>query len=184
MKNFELFVEEVVNKWRLEKKTILESAGLGKPSNRENGDLAEDYILQKIINLKPNYQAVKSKGSQTPSDIYSVARRNGYWHIMLIQVKSSTNKNMIYNLTENDKKTFDELAKFIKTQIGISDYMTNYRKSAVIISNGYVGVYKNENGRTIKHTIVETKAFKIFKKNTTKLDISNVKKNVAIAHKL
>ncbi len=184
MKNFELFVDEIVNKWRSEKKTILESAGLGRPSNRENGDLAEDYILRRVSNLKPKYQGIKSKGSQTPSDIFCVARRNGYWHIMLIQIKSSTDKDGIYKLNENDKKTFDEFAKFIKTQIGISENMANYRKSPVIISNGYAGVYRNENEKALKHSLVETKAFKIFKRNTTDLDIDDVKKKVTIAHKL
>ncbi|MDG4714882.1 hypothetical protein [Winogradskyella marincola] len=184
MKNFELFVGEIVNDWRSEKKTILESAGLGRPSNREIGDLAEDYILRKINGLKPKYQGVKSNGSQTPSDIFSVARRNGFWHIMLIQVKSSTDKNRIYKLNENDKKVFDEFAKFIKTKIGNSDYMVNYKKSPLIISNGYAGVYRNENGKTIKHNLVETKAFKIFKRNSAELDINDVKKRVMQAHKL
>ena len=184
MKHFKLFVDEIVSNWRSEKKTILENAGLGRPSNRETGDSAEDYILRKVSRLKPNYQGVKSNRSQTPSDIFCVARRNGYWHIMLIQVKSSTSKNGIYELNENDKKVFDEFAKFIKTQIGSSEYMINYKKSPLIISNGYAGVFRNESGKIAKHSLVETKAFKIFKRNSGKLDIDDVKKRVVLAHKL
>lgn len=184
MKNFELFVGEIVTNWRTEKKTIIENAGLGKPSNRVIGDLAEDYILRKVNSLKPNYQGIKSIGSQTPSDIFCVARRNGYWHIMLIQVKSSTSKNGIYKLNENDKKVFDEFAKFIKSQIGNSDYMVNYKNSPLIISNGYAGVFRNENGKIVKHSLVETKAYKIFKINSTKLDLTDIKKRVIEAHKL
>tara|TARA_R110002051_G_scaffold2660_1_gene14265 strand:+ start:14668 stop:14838 length:171 start_codon:yes stop_codon:yes gene_type:complete len=55
MKNFELFVDEIVSKWFTEKKAILESAGLSVTSNRETGDLAEDYILRKIKGLPQNY---------------------------------------------------------------------------------------------------------------------------------
>jgi len=184
MKNFELFVDEIVDQWRSEKKTILESAGLKGLSNREKGDLAEDYILRKVSKIKPYYNAVKSKGSQTPSDIYSVARRNGYWHIMLIQVKSSVNSKGIYKLNDNDKKALDELAKFIKKQIGVSNHMADYKKKPLIISNGYAGVYRNVNGKNVKHTLIDSKAFKIFKRNAAALDIEDVKKKVALAHKL
>ncbi|WP_233862340.1 hypothetical protein [Tenacibaculum piscium] len=182
MKNFELFVNEIVNQWRSEKKTLFESAGLSGLSNRENGDLAEDYILRKVEKLKPKYNGMKSTGSQTPSDIFAVARRNGYFHIMLIQVKSSTNKSGIYKLNENDKKAFDELAKFVKRQIGISEHMKNYRKSSIIISTGYAGVYRNE--KPIKHNLIESKEFKIFKRNTSNLDMKKIKEIIVLAHKL
>ncbi|MDC9723407.1 MAG: hypothetical protein PSN34_11655 [Urechidicola sp.] len=43
MKNFELFVDAVVTKWRSKKKTILERSGLAGVSNRES------VIQQKII---------------------------------------------------------------------------------------------------------------------------------------
>jgi len=182
MKNFELFVNDIVSQWRSEKKILMESAGLSGSSNRENGDLAENYVLRKVEKLKPKYNGMKSTGSQTPSDIFAVARRNGYFHIMLIQVKSSTNKSGIYKLNENDKKVFDELAKFVKKQIGISEHLKNYRKSAILISTGYAGVYRNE--KPVKHNLIESKGFKIFKRNTTNLDMEKINKIIALTHKL
>ncbi|GAA4776863.1 MULTISPECIES: hypothetical protein [Flavobacterium] len=184
MKNFELFVDEIVGKWRKEKKAILENKGLGSPSNREVGDLAEDYILRKIKVLNPKYISIKSKGSQTPSDIYTVAKRKGYWHIMLIQVKCSVTKGGIYELDENERKVFDELAKFVKSQIGTSEYMTKYKNEPIIISNGYAGVYRNINLTPTKHLLEKKRAYKIFRLNSSKLIIENIKNEVKIAHNL
>ena len=97
MKNFEKFVNHIVTKWRVESKLILEKGGLGVPMpNRKAGDYAEKFIINKIGQLTPAYKSFLASGSQTPADIYSIARRDGYWHIMLIQVKSSKVKDNIY----------------------------------------------------------------------------------------
>ncbi len=141
MKNFETFVDHVVSKWRTEKKTILESYGLGMPSNREAGDLAEKYVVSKIDKLKPTYTSFISKGSQTPSDIFSVARRNGYWHIMLTQVKSSYSKDTIYELNKTEIEQFLAFANFVKSEIKSSGYLDLYKDKPIIISIGYAGVH-------------------------------------------
>ncbi|WP_339811894.1 hypothetical protein [Zunongwangia profunda] len=182
MKNFELFVNDIISQWRKEKNIILESAGLKGPSNREKGDLAEEYVIRRINKLTPTYNAIKSTGSQTPADIYAVARRNGYWHIMLIQVKSSTNKNNIYKLNENDKKVLNELGKFINKQIVVSEHMINYRKSKILISTGHVDVYRNE--KTLRHSLVNAKGFKVFKRNASTLDMEKIRGIIALSHKL
>ncbi|WP_298507487.1 hypothetical protein [uncultured Kordia sp.] len=182
MKNFELFVDETVTKWRLKKKYILENQGLAGVSNRESGDSAENYILRKIGGLPQNYIGKKSKGSQSPADIFAVARRGRFWHIMLIQVKSSENKNNIYTLNEEDKKVLNEFAKFFKKELRASKTMSNYKNSAVIISAGYAGVFNDLKNR--KHFLKDTKHFKSFKKNMP--DINSIKLNlkIALAHSL
>lgn len=180
MKNFDEFVKHIVANWRAEKKAILEQVGLGVPSNREYGDLAEDYILKRIKKLEPNYNAQKTSGSQSPADIISVARRNGYWHIMLIQVKSSPAKETIEKLKENDKKVFDEFAKFIKKEIVESELLKDYRKKPIIISNGYAGVLRTKTA----HRLASVQSYKIFKLNASLLNISDVKQKIKIAHRL
>lgn len=89
MKDFEVFTTYVVKKWRGDKVALLASTGLNGLSNREYGDLAEIFVQKK---LNPNYKAFITTGSQSPADIIAVARRNGYWHIMLVRVKSSNDK--------------------------------------------------------------------------------------------
>lgn len=185
MKNFEAFVNHIVNKWRVEKKTILETYGLGIPSNREVGDLAEKYIVSKINKLSPKYTSFISKGSQTPSDIYSVARRNGYWHIMLTQVKSSSSKDTIYELNKTEIEQFAVLAKFIKSEILSSGFLDLYKTKPIMISIGYAGVYItkiNENKTRLR--TAKVKPYKLFKMNFSRLDIPSISKTVKETHKL
>lgn len=182
MKNFETFVNHVVSKWRVEKKTILESYGLGMPSNREVGDMAEKYIVSKIDKLSPAYTSCISKGSQTPSDIYSVARRNGFWHIMLTQVKSSS-KNAIYELNKAEIEQFSALAKFIKSEISLSGHLNIYKTKPIIISIGYAGVHSSEVNGKIRRRTIKVKPYKLFRMNFGKLKV-NPKEAVNNSHKL
>lgn len=184
MKNFEEFVKHVVSKWRVEKKTILESKGLGMPANRIIGDLAEKYIVSKIDKLTPRYSSFISKGSQTPSDIYSVARREGYWHIMLIQVKCSASKDAIYELNKTEVQQFSALAKFIKAEIVSFGMLDPYKIKSVIISIGYAGVHTTEVGGSVRHRTIKVKPYKLFRMNFGKLDIPPTTQAVSKSHDL
>ena len=184
MIEFEKFVEYLVDNWKTEKKLILENVGLSGLSNRQYGDKAEKYILGKVKSLTPKYQAYITKGSQTPADIISVARRNGYWHIMLIQVKSSKDKTSIYKLDKNDKKAFDEFAKFVKTCIDKFSSYSKYKDKLIVISTGYSGILRTENNSRISHRLVETKYFKIFKKNALGLKMNEIEEKIKVSHKL
>ncbi|WP_338360013.1 hypothetical protein [Yeosuana marina] len=180
MKNFNSFVDDVVTKWRSKKKVILERGGLaGVAGNRRAGDSAEEYILRRIKGIPQNYVGKKSNGSQSPADIFAVANRGRFWHIMLIQVKSSEQQNNIYRLNEAEKKVLNEFAKFFKKELGSSKTMSNYKNSAVVISTGYAGVFNDQNNR---HLLKETKHFSSFKKNMS--DVKDVKLKIALAHSL
>lgn len=184
MKNFNLFVEHIVSTWRTEKEIILAREGLHVPSNREEGDLSERYVVSRIDKISPNYTSIISKGSQSPSDIYSVARRKNYWHIMLIQVKSSRFKNSIYKLDNKDIIKFEALAKFIKEEIPKSLILENYRKKPIVISIGYAGIYSNHEVNPTRHYLIETECFKMYRLNSSGLDLSSVKKSVLLSHEL
>lgn len=183
MKNFDLFVDDVVTKWRSEKKVILERGGLaGVVGNRHAGDSAEEYILRRIKGMPQNYLGRKSKGSQSPADIFAVANRGRFWHIMLIQVKSSEQQNNIYRLNEAEKKVLNEFAKFFKKELGSSKTMGNYKNSAVVISTGYAGVFNDQKNN--RHLLKETKFFNSYKRNMSGLTKLNIVMKVAIAHSL
>lgn len=185
MKNFETFVDYVIKKWRTDKDIILESKGLSGLTNREYGDLAEDYIYRKIQKLQPNYAPFFSNGSQSPADILAVGRRNGYWHIMLIQTKSSDNIKDIYQLNTEDIKAFGAFAKFVKSEIINSGILDDYKTKPIIISTGYTSVLRRNLNTRITHTLIEAKAFKKkFKLNASDLDIEAVKKAIDQTHKL
>lgn len=182
MKNFNLFVGDVVTLWRSEKKDIIESAGLKGVSNRQVGDSAEDYILRRVSKISPSYKAVKSKGSQSPSDIFAVANRGRFWHIMLIQVKSSQDSNNIYKLSDSEKKVFSEFAKFVKKQIGASSRLSQYNNSRIIISTGYAGVFVNKENR--RHALIEAKHFSSFKRNMSGIPNLPIRLKIALSHGL
>lgn len=183
MKNFDSFVDDVVTKWRSEKKVILERGGLaGVAGNRRAGDSAEEYILRRIKGLPQNYVGKKSNGSQSPADIFAVANRGRFWHIMLIQVKSSELQNNIYRLNEAEKKVLNEFAKFFKKELGSSKIMGNYKNSAVVISTGYAGVFNDQNNN--RHLLKETKHFSSFKKNMSDVEDVKLKLKIALAHSL
>ncbi|MFL0150233.1 hypothetical protein V2632_02970, partial [Tenacibaculum maritimum] len=184
MKNFEKFVDEIVIKWRSEKNNILESHGLAGIiiSNREAGDSAEDYILRKVKNLKQKYIVKKSKGSQSPSDIFAVAGRGRFWHIMLIQVKSSTDQNSIYELSSNEIKVFGEFAKFLKKELKSSELMKSYKDSSIVISTGYAGVYNNM--KSNRHSLWKSNNFNSYKSSMSTVKDPNLKLKIDLAHSL
>lgn len=184
MKNFDEFVKHIVTKWRTEKKIIYESYGLGMPANRVVGDLAEKYVAGKITKLKPTYKVFFPKGSQTPSDLYSVARRNGYWHIMLVQVKCSTVKTDIYELNKIEIEQFEVLAKFIKSEILSNSILEPYRDKPIIISIGYAGVYSNQSTNPVRHQLMTTKSYKMFRMNCGKLTLQTIKEVIDTTHNL
>lgn len=182
MKNFEEFVSHIVRNWRKEKKTILESAGLGEISNRELGDKSEEYVKNKIERLIPRYKAFLTNGSQTPADIFSFGRRHGYWHIMLIQVKSSRNKDDIYTLTDNDKKVFTQFSNFVKKEIPKFDLFNEYSEKPIVISRGYVSVLSNETRRGIQHNVIDSILLGITSLNSVKLDLTIIRVSLIKTH--
>ncbi|MCZ8090945.1 MAG: hypothetical protein O9282_10200 [Flavobacterium sp.] len=185
MKNFEEFVNHIVTKWKAESKLILEKGGLGVPMpNRTAGDFAEKFIINKIGQLTPKYKSFLASGSQTPADIYSMARRDGYWHIMLIQVKSSKVKDNIYELSATEIKQFSELAKLIKSEITNCDILKDYKKKPIIITTGYAGVFSIETNRTLQHRLTKAKTYKLFKMNAAKLDFTIIIEKLITSHKL
>ena len=184
MKKFEEFVNHVVSTWKIEKERILEKAGLSGVPNRISGDIAENYIKRRIDNLTPKYNPIKSAGSQTPSDVYSVARRNGYWHIMLIQVKSSKEKKSIYKLTNADIKEFRELAKFLKNEIKDFEPIKSYKNKPIVISTGYAGVWNVQTKRGIRPRLINAELIDLYKLNCAKLNMISVKTTIIKSHKL
>lgn len=183
MKNFEKFVKHVVSKWRQEKTILLSEHGLSGLPNRKYGDKAEAYIRRKVAALTPNYSAYISPGSQSPADIIAVARRNGYWHIMLIQVKSSSTENGIYELNVSDKKVFNQFAQLVKKEVRNFPGLKDYADKPLVITSGYAGVKRVEKP-FLRHYLIKTQPYKLYRQNTSQLDLDKLKDAVKKAHRL
>ena len=148
MKNFKKFVDSVVAKWRNEKPTIIAKLGAVLPSNRVMGDWAEKNVVNKIKELKPEYIVFLSKGSQSPADIYAISKRLSFYHIMLIQVKSSITYDDIVKLNEEDLKLYYELGKMVKDEF--KKQYPEFKEKPVLISMGYIGVFNEvKKGKTL-----------------------------------
>lgn len=165
------------------KKVIFERGGLaGAASNRYSGDAAEEYILRRIIGMPQSCLGKKSKGSQSPADIFAVANRGRYWHIMLVQVKSSERQESIYVLNDAEKKVLNEFAKLFKKELGLSKTMSNYKNSAVIITAGYAGVFNDKKNN--RHLLKDTKFFSSYKRNMSGVVDLKLNFKIALAHSL
>lgn len=183
MKNFEGFVKYVVNKWRVDKTALLSEQGLAGLPNKTYGDKAEAYIKRKVEAITPRYTAFISPGSQSPADVMAVARRNGYWHIMLIQVKSSDSEDRIYQLTEKDLKELNQFAQFVKKETGAFEDFKAYVSKSIVVSTGYAGVKRIEKP-SLRHSLVKTKVYNLYRQKASQLDLDKLKKAVVKAHQL
>ena len=179
--DFEFFVNLVVDNWRTR---LFGLGGMVSVSRRIQGDIAEDYIVKKVSSLKPSYTVVKSKGSQSPADIFALAKRKDYWHIMLIQVKSSVDKDGIYKLNSKEEKVFDDLAKVINETIKKSKFCNNYADKSILISAGYAAVWRIEKSNGAQHILQDAKLFGIYSRKVSNSILNKAETTIEIAHSL
>ncbi|MCU0440742.1 MAG: hypothetical protein MUC49_22850 [Raineya sp.] len=181
MKNFKEFVANIVLKWSRHKKKLLESQGLGGLSNRQYGDLAEDYILEKVQAL--GYDAYKTPGSRSPADIIAVTWHYNFWHIILIQVKSSHSIKTIYRLNQDDKDELSVFNTLLKNSIKANNSILNqYNTDPIIISSGCAYVVRKIINEKITHTLDNAYAFNFTGIN---IETSEIKKEyLKLIHKL
>jgi len=181
MKNFKEFIHIVVSLNGDLPRGL--NAGLaGSLPNRVIGDKAEQAVVRRLENIK--YKACITPGSKSPADIFAVRRRQGYWHIMLIQVKSSGHISKIKKLNDTKVEELNELGKFVKAQIKSAPIMNVYADKPVLISTGYVGVHSLETKSGMRNLLKETIFYTIFRSNFSNVDLSKAKKTAEIAHTL
>ncbi len=157
MEIFKDFVDVTVDKWRKDKFVVYERKGLGLPTNRVLGDWAEKNVVLKIQNIKPSYEVVLSKGSQTPSDIFSVSKRKGFYHIMLNQVKSTISPGKEFYLDEDDLKRYREFAKWFRKK---ANTFAPLKGQPLLITMGYVLVFNSEKKTKIESNVLLSTIYK------------------------
>ena len=172
MENFKEFVDSIVDKWRKEKFKIYENKGLSMPANRIMGDWAEKNIVERILKIKPHYDVVLSKGSQTPSDVFSISKRKGFYHLMLNQVKSTTSPGKYFYLQDEDLKRYREFGKWFRKE---ANKLNLLKGKPLIVTLGYVIVYNKE----VKGKIVSDVLLSTIYKNVYFLNFNEIDKNSA-----
>lgn len=181
MKNFELFTNHIVHLNGDLPKGM--NAGLSGPlPNRVAGDKAEQYIVRKLNKL--NYEAYITPGSKSPADIFAAKRRQGYWHIMLIQVKSSRNVSTIKKLNKTKVQELKDLGKFVKEQLKKVEMMNDYANKPILVSTGYAAVHSLESKSGLRNLIKETEFYSAIRSNFSRVDFAKAKEKAEESHNL
>lgn len=181
MKNFELFTNLIVHL----NGDLLKGMNVGLSGtlpNRVAGDKAEQAVVRKLSKIK--YEAYITPGSKSPADIFAVKRRQGYWHIMLIQVKSSGKVSTIKKLNKDKTDELNEFGKFVKAQFKTVELMKDYSEKPVLISTGYVAVHSLESKSGLRNLVKSTELYSVFRTNFSNVDFAKAKEKVEVAHNL
>lgn len=157
MNDFKEFINTIVDKWRTEKFAVYEKQGLGLPSNRTMGDWAEKNVVLKIEKIKPVYEVVLSKGSQTPSDIFSISKRKEFYHLMLNQVKSTTSAGKEFELSNDEVKKYREFAKWFRKEANKFELL---KGKPFVITLGYVLVYNQEKKNEVVSDVLRSTIYR------------------------
>lgn len=147
-KIFDEIVDHAVANWRTKRLSM--NNGLGGPSeNFPRGVAAEEYIIGKIMKLPTGmyYARQSNTRSHSPADVCAIGRRHKFWHIMLIQVKSSTDKNSI----ASEIATYTEGLKGFALDVKELVKSTAQGNQPLVITYGYAGVYTNTNNNNSRH---------------------------------
>ena len=168
MKDFKKFVDTIVSKWRKEKPTLIAKLGLALPANRIMGDWAEQAVVKNIKTLKPEYEVYLSKGSQSPADVYAICKRQSFYHIMLIQVKSSKTIEDVIKLNENELKLYFELGKMVKQEF--KKQYPELKNKPLLVSIGYIAVLNEVKRRKVVSMIFRSYLYKSYVSNFGKVD--------------
>lgn len=176
MKDFKKFVDTVVTKWRTEKSTITAKLSLAIPGNRVMGNWAEQEVVKNVKTLKPKYEVYLSKGSQSPADVYAFCRRQSFYHIMLIQVKSSAIFENVICLNENDLKLYYELGKMVKREF--KKQFPELKEKPLLISMGYMAVFNEVKKGKVVPMIFRSYAYKNYMSNFGNVDVLKAKELV------
>jgi hypothetical protein len=177
MENFKKFVDTVVSKWRNEKPSIIAQLGLALPGNRIMGDWAEKGVVRRIQTLKPKYEVFLSKGSQTPADVYAVCKRQSFYHIMLLQVKSSATFEDVICLNDTDLKVYYELGKMVKKEF--KKQYPELKEKPLLISMGYIAVFNEVKKGKVIPVIFRSYVYKNFVSNFGNIDTTKAKELVS-----
>jgi hypothetical protein len=184
MKNFDRIVDEIVKNWKQKEILLLKEGGLVGVSKRRQGDIAEDFVVGLAENL-PYFRVIeKSKGSKSPSDIYALYRRPDFWHLMLIQVKSSIDKDKIHFLNEGEITEMKKLVKVAKITINNSKESKIFKDKPFVISAGYAGVWRIEAKNNTRHKLLFWDLYDFKCLNSIKIDMKAAVAEISIAHQL
>ena len=126
------FVHEVHTKWRKVNRSL---AGL---FSKQVGDEGETYI-KRTLESKHGYSVVFTPASQTPVDVIGIKWCGYFWHLVMIQVKTSTTKTA-YELSGKETQAIRDFGRFLKEEYLASELYRDYADKPIAFSVGLANV--------------------------------------------
>ncbi|MFH1049982.1 MAG: hypothetical protein V1779_03515 [bacterium] len=149
---FKDWVNEVAKKFQ---KPILESTRLADVRH-----FSANYSEKHVSDfLKGKDYLTASYHSKTPADIWGIRNYKQFYHIILIQVKSSTvNLDVIVDInnSEEDVNKLNKLAKFVKKEFCEQNIFRMPPRA--IITTGYTGIFVELNKNINSNKLVVIKS--------------------------
>lgn len=104
----------------------------------ELGNKGELFVKERLSDRK--YRALLSAASRTPSDVWDIADMGNYYHIMLIQVKT-TKGDRPAELTQENVNELKTLASFVVQRLKKSSKVPkDFSDKPLVLSIGYSGI--------------------------------------------
>jgi hypothetical protein len=171
----EKFVHDVHAKWQ---KT---HRGLGGLFSKVVGDEGEAYIL-KILSNKHGFDAVLTPASQTPVDVFGIKWRGYFYHIVMVQVKTSTEKS-VYKLNSKELTAITDFGRFVKEEYLNSPLYESFNQKPIVFSVGLANV-KNHRPNQPRCTLVEADFINWYWSKLPKDKVTRIKELVDETHVL
>lgn len=157
---FESFVADTISKWdefktkinkdrpvlrNIEKAINELKESLASASNYDIGRRGEMFVKSIIENKK--YGAMLSPGSKSPADVWSFSFLDDFFHLALIQVKTTDGKDQApERLNEEKIKELELFCLFVYECLQNSTITPSIMDGVpVLVSVGYAGVAFNDN---------------------------------------
>ena len=174
-----LFAKEILSDWKdllAQNRKVVALAGAVSPIIGEAG---ESFVLRKLKKKFPDYEFIKTEASKSPADIIGLMRNKSYLHFALFQVKASKD---VSTLTKDipEKDTLPILAEIIKSRFITSDATKYYKKRALFITMGYVGVHISNKSQIVQ-SLPYPKTFSLNKlelMSSEKTLLKNIHRNI------
>lgn len=126
------FVHQAHTKWRKANRSL---AGL---FSKQVGDEGEDYI-KRMLETKHGYLVVLTPASQTPVDVIGLKWCGYFWHLIMIQVKTSTVK-AAYELSDEETEAIRAFGRFVREEYLSSELYSEYASKPITFSVGLANV--------------------------------------------
>jgi hypothetical protein len=140
----------------------------------------EGELFVKDILSGKKYHASLSAASRTPSDVWGIADLGEYYHIMLVQVKTSGGDRPA-ELSGETVLNLKALATFVLQRLKMSSKVpSGFTDKPLVLSIGYAGIILSGKQKEVK----STKCYNYWRSRNLATNLDNIKAQLKTAHRL